>query len=246
MQALLSSLITSSRRRRFSTLTSASMIVTAVLYWAWGFSTETWVDISQPKAESWQWRLSMALAYTTLMAFALTLTAGPLAVLRGKPSPPHQALRRDMGLWTAALALAHISVSVFIHTDGWALWGLFLWHKPASHNWLPLRLDAFGQANFAGFALAGLLIFLVGLSNNGALRRLGLRRWKTLQRLSYLAFGLAALHGLLYQGVEQRDAFIRVVFIAIILGVVVLQVLGAASRTMRQIEKNRHKSGVQL
>jgi sulfoxide reductase heme-binding subunit YedZ len=135
-------------------------------------------------------------------------------------------VRRDTGIWVAILALCHISVSAFIHTDGWKLWGLFFWHAPGPHSLFPVRYDLFGLANYLGAAQASVLVLLLLISNNAALRRLGLRRWKALQRLSYAAAGLIALHGFAYQIVERRDPGARLIFATIIGMLLAAQGLG--------------------
>jgi sulfoxide reductase heme-binding subunit YedZ len=218
------------RLRRHLLLALAALVVILALYLLFGFNRETWVDIPDLKRDSFKWRLSVSLAYTALLFLAVTLALGPLNVLRRRPNPTNQMLRRDIAIWAGFLGLAHMSVGMLVHTNNLQLWGLFLWHWPDAHNPLPLRKDLFGLANAAGLLQASTLVLLLTLSNNVALRRLGTQTWKRLQRLSYLAFVSILVHGMAYQSVEQRDLVVRVVFALIVSAVIVLQLSGAYRR----------------
>src|SRR5262249_15733391 len=97
-------------------------------------------------------------------------------------------------------------------------------------HWFPLRFDAFGWANHLGLVGGLLLIFLLVLSNDWSLTRLGARRWKGLQRWNYLVFGLVVVHGLLYQVLEKRIAGWVVAFAILNVLVVLMQVAGFQRR----------------
>ena len=227
------------RKRRHRILALAALLAAAGLFALFGLSTETWVDIPGLKAHSLKWRLSVSLAYTALLFLAAALAIGPLNVLRKRPLPANDMLRRDVAIWAGFLGLAHMSVGMLVHTGDLQLWRLFFWSLPHKHDLLPLRKDLFSLANFAGLAQASILILLLALSNNIALRRLGTRRWKNLQRLSYVAVALIALHGTAYQLVERRDALVRAAFIGILLAVALLQLTGLAWRLSRRRDPKR-------
>lgn len=216
------------RRRRVLWLAAAAAGSVAVLFGVLGFSTEVWGgDPAAPKAAWPLWRLSLALAYTALGFLCAALLIGPLRVLSGGARPAaHLGLRRDVGLFAGGLALTHMLFGALVHTEDYSLWMLWLSRWPGPDDWLPFRTDAFGLANLLGL-IQGLLVAGVwAISNDGALRRLGLTRWKHLQRLTYLALASVALHGLLYQRVEDRDRLWRVLFIVMIAVTVGLQGLG--------------------
>jgi DMSO/TMAO reductase YedYZ heme-binding membrane subunit len=64
----------------------------------------------------------MALAYTALTFVTVTLLIGPWYVLRHRATPMiHNALRRDIGIWTGILGLSHMLVGTLIHTNGWKM-----------------------------------------------------------------------------------------------------------------------------
>ena len=167
-----------------------------------GLTPERWVDLNQAKADSWTWRLSVASADTSLILLALTMLIGPLRVWRGGQPVVHQPGRRLFGLWSATFGLFHVGFAVFVHTKGLALWEN--WLDPSSSKSLPLLTGKRGLANWFGLAQVLLIVGLMLISRNSAIRRLGARRWKQWQRFSYLLAILVTLHLLLYQSIEQR------------------------------------------
>jgi DMSO/TMAO reductase YedYZ heme-binding membrane subunit len=227
------------RLKRHALLAAVVLVLVTSFYFLLGFSPERWVDIPDRKAEMPLWRLSMSLAYNAFLFLSLTLSIGPYRAICRLPVPTNYMLRRDIAYWAGGLALAHISASIWIHTDGWALWGLYFWIFPNAEYPLPLHRDMFGFANLAGTAVAAIIVILLIISNNAALKRLKPKNWKNLQRLSYVAFFLAGLHGMAYQIVEHRLLGLRVVFFIAVGLVIVLQLLGLATRLADQHEKAR-------
>ncbi len=226
------------RKRRFRHLALALTALIAVGggYYLFGLSNEPWVDNPGFKAESPLWRMSMALAYTALLYLAATLSIGPIQVLRERSRPINMMLRRDVAIWAGILGVTHMTVGMFVHAFDFAWWSTFLTEWPGPGNWLPLRISRFGLANYLGLLQASVLVMLLLLSNNLALRWLGSRRWKGLQRFSYIAFGSITLHALLYQSVEQRGWIVRLVFLAVILTAIGLQMAGVVA-VLRQKRK---------
>ena len=92
----------------------------------------------------------------------------------------------------------------------------------------PLRLQdtQFGFANFTGLAAALLFLMLLAISNDLSLRTLKTRRWKSLQRWTYVAFGLTAAHGIAYQLTEKRHVPWVLVFALVMAAVAAGQILG--------------------
>lgn len=99
----------------------------------------------------------------------------------------------------------------------------------------PLKLQntQFGFANYAGLVAALLFLMLLLLSNDVSLRRLGLARWKALQRWTYAAAALTIAHGVAYQFIEKRKLPWVVVF-AIITGVIMVGQIMGVIRKRRQ------------
>jgi DMSO/TMAO reductase YedYZ heme-binding membrane subunit len=74
---------------------------------------------------------------------------------------------------------------------------------------------------------------LLAISSDRAIRRLGARRWKRVQRLAYALFALVAAHTVLYQLVEERAAALVGAGAAVMGATVALQLAGARRRARR-------------
>lgn len=169
--------------------------------------------------------LSMATAYTSLALLGATLALGPLNILRARPNPVSTDVRRDIGIWTALVGIAHVAFGLQVHFRP-RMWLYFL-APAAERGRFPLRLDQFGFANHTGLVATLILVLLLALSNDLSLRRLGRKRWKALQQLNYALFALVGLHGLLYQQLERRPMFYVSVLGAAFTIVTALQLSGA-------------------
>lgn len=223
------------RRKRHAMLAVFAILSVVTLYSLLGYSPERWVDIPDLKASSPKWRLSMSLAYTALGFLAVTLLIGPVNVLLKRRNPANIYLRRDIGIWAGLIALSHMCIGMLIHSGGITqIWTLFLDHAPNQHNLLPIRTSVFGLANYAGLAQALVLILILAISNDYAFNKLGVKKWKRLQRLVYLALALIVVHGLSYQTVEQRDQTMRLLFAAVVSTIVIVQLAGFITRLYRR------------
>ena len=181
--------------------------------------------------------LSMATAYTSTLLLGVTLVFGVLKVLRGEASPVSTDWRRDVGIWAALFALAHVVIGLQVHAPG-SMQTYFLYPAEKSHSF-PLRLDAFGWANHLGLLAGLLLLLLLVLSNDWSLRRLGARRWKGLQRSSYAVFGLVVAHGVLYQILETRIVGWVIFFAVLGVLVIMLQATGFRRQLKQQASKTQ-------
>lgn len=146
--------------------------------------------------------LSIALGFASLALLVATMVLGPFNVLRGRPNPVSFDLRRDTGIWAAILGLAHTAVGLTVHMRG--RMQLYFLAPPDHPSPLLIRLDPFGLANHAGLVAAALLLGLLALSSDRALRALGTARWKRLQRATYFLALLTLAHGIGYQALEKR------------------------------------------
>lgn len=176
-------------------------------------------------ADDLRFRLSMSTAYASLLLVAASLAVGPIRVLRGRHAPANIFLRRDLGIWAGALGLLHATVGLTVHFRG-DMWKYFFSRVPSVSDPVPLRLDAFAVASYTGAASALILVLLLALSNNWSLRRLGTRRWKSLQRWNYVGFALMAGHGAAFQLLESRPAPWVAGFLLVLAGVTGLQWAG--------------------
>jgi DMSO/TMAO reductase YedYZ heme-binding membrane subunit len=92
----------------------------------------------------------------------------------------------------------------------------------------PLKLQntQFGFTNFTGLGAAVLFVMLLAISNDLSLHTLKARRWKSLQRWTYIAFLLTGAHSIAYQLIEKRHVPWVLVFSAIMTAVAAAQFLG--------------------
>src|SRR6266571_5235785 len=166
-------------------------------------------------------RLSMATAYAGLIFLGVSLWIGPWNVLRHRTNPVSFDLRRDVGIWTGILAIVHTVIGLTVHLRG-LMWMYFF---KALHP-LHLQNTQFGFANFTGLAAALLFLMLLAISNNLSLRALKTNRWKSLQRWTYVAFVLTAVHGIAYQLIEKRHVAWVLVFALVTAAVAAGQIFG--------------------
>ena len=196
-----------------------------------------WVLLAQEGRIS---RLTVATAYGGLVMLAGTLLLGPLNVLRARPNPISTDLRRDVGIWAALLSLAHVAVGLLTHFPG-EPWLFFV-----NGGRIPLRLDVFGIANYLGLAATLILVLLLALSNDLALRRFGTRRWKALQRSTYILVGLVTIHALVYFGYEDRGLPFVSILAVIVSLVVTIQLAGLWQRKRKQAHTSTVDSSMAL
>lgn len=162
---------------------------------------------------------SIVTAYPALFLTALAVFLGPWNVLRGSANPVSFDLRRDVGIWAGIMALAHTVFGLNVHLRG-RMWLYFVdQHHRLRHDW-------FGFGNDTGLVTALLFLLLLAISNDLSLRRLGTRRWKSLQRWTYGAVTFTILHAIAYQHVEQRRGAYEVLLGAITVAIAVFQFAG--------------------
>lgn len=191
-----------------------------------------WLVTAIVKVDGRAFGLSMASAYIGLFLIAGTLLIGPLNIARGRPNPVSTHVRRDVGIWAGVVTLLHVAVGLQRHFRGDFARYFFLFD---GGSLLPIgvRLDLFGLANWVGLAGTLVCIVLLALSNDRSLRRLGTRRWKSLQRGNYLLLPLVVCHGLAYQLQQSRGLPWVLVTVLITLVVLTLQSLGVRVRSLR-------------
>lgn len=167
--------------------------------------------------------VSVVLAYVSIVALLGALAVGPLRVLRHRPNPVSFDLRRDMGLTSAVTGVGHVVFSLQHHFNG-VVRVYFL----EGDRVLPRR-DGFGVGVWLGVGATVVLIVLACTSNDAALRRLR-RRWKAIQRMSYVLAVLAVAHTVVFWGLLDRRPAIWLPVALAVAGVVGLQLAGVATR----------------
>jgi len=170
-------------------------------------------------------RISTGFAFAAMLWLACTLCVGPWQVLRGRAHPLSSNLRRDLGIWAGVAGLLHTAFGFHVHAGG--NYRFYFIPRPDHPQVFPFRTDLGGLANFAGLAASLILVLLLALSSDRALKRLGPQRWKGLQRWTYGLSLLTVFHGAAYQIAAKREA--PLVFVLIVLAGVpaALQWLGS-------------------
>jgi sulfoxide reductase heme-binding subunit YedZ len=125
-----------------------------------------------------------------LVLLGLTLLIGPANLLLRRRNPVSSYLRRDVGTWTVIASVVHVILAFGVDGRGQIL-DFFV------RDGRPL-IDSFGLGNWTGLAALVIVVGLLALSTNAAVRELKGRTWKDLQRLNYTLFALVILHALFY------------------------------------------------
>lgn len=192
-----------------------SLIVTALCAAAW---------YAGEPAEAMA-RLSLLTAWLCFLLLAAALCLGPWRVLRGGQPALNHLPRRDLGIWAAITALAHLLTATAVVMTP-VYYGRYI-NGPDNQP-----VSAFiGQLStisiISGYLIGIACLLLLLVSNNLALRVLGAQRWKGLQRWAYGVFVLTAAHGLAFQYIELRTGMW---LIALSLGSLVVLALQLAGR----------------
>jgi sulfoxide reductase heme-binding subunit YedZ len=181
--------------------------------------------IPSPNADR---RLTLATAYAGLALLAATLWLGPWYVLRGRRPPVSVGWRRDLGIWAALVATLHTVVGLRVHFRG--DWRRYFFFPPSDGAAPRPRTDAMGWANHAGLGALLVMLVLLAISNDIALRRLGPDRWKAVQRWNYVGFALVGLHAVAYQIMVRRTPPAIMVVIAVLVLTAGVQIAGFRKR----------------
>ena len=152
--------------------------------------------------QAWLDRLSIVSAYACLVCLSVALLIGPWQAIRyGKPILNHY-LRRDLGIWGAIWGFGHFYLAMLLSMNNEYL------ERFVYADDLPFaeatQYLLYSAGTIVGFLVGVVFIVLLGLSNDWSLRRLGRRKWKRMQRLAYVAFGLIVVHGFAFQLIESR------------------------------------------
>jgi sulfoxide reductase heme-binding subunit YedZ len=166
---------------------------------------------------------SMATGYTSLILAGITLSIGPLNVIGKRRNPVSSDLRRDVGIWSGFVGIAHIVIGIQVHMGN--IW-LYFFKSVEGENAFVFRADLFGAANYTGLIAGLILLVLLVISNDLSLNLLRPSRWKTVQQFSYLFFVLTVAHSFMYQIIEKRMQTLVGVLIILTLIPVILQLKG--------------------
>jgi len=138
-------------------------------------------------------RVTTATGYIATGFLALTLLIGPANLLLRRRNPISSYLRRDVGTWTAIFSVVHVIFGLQLHSGGQisAMLNYFVFQGSPLTN-------SFGLGNWTGLAALVIVVGLLALSTDSALRELKAKTWKDLQRLNYTLFALVIIHAFFY------------------------------------------------
>jgi methionine sulfoxide reductase heme-binding subunit len=169
-------------------------------------------------------RFTTATGYIALGLLGLTLLIGPAHLILRRRTPVSSYLARDVGMWAAIVSVIHVIAGFFVHGPSAPLVERILLYFFAPDG-TPLT-NAFGWGNWTGLAATVIVVGLLAISSDTALRKLKAKRWKNLQRLNYALFALVIAHAILY-GALLRITSISTFLLGIIVSLVFIgQMIG--------------------
>lgn len=168
--------------------------------------------------------VSLTTAYASLSYMAVALLIGPWRVLNNRRPVVSLAHRRNFGIWSGVFALVHMTAGLNSHYQD-RMWSYFVLPNGGGPLGM-LRTDLFGIANYLGLFGIFIVIVLLALSNNSSIHKLGVFRWKSVQRMNYLLFTFVVLHVSAYLVLENRQIAVNTFVGLVSLIVVSFQLLG--------------------
>jgi methionine sulfoxide reductase heme-binding subunit len=174
---------------------------------------------------------TVATGYVALALLGITLLIGPANLLLRKRNPVSSYLRRDVGAWTAIFSVVHVIYGLQVHDRLSDFLNYFV--TPGGS---PLT-NSFGLGNWTGLAATVIVVGLLALSSDAALRRLKAKNWKRLQRLNYALFALVILHAFFYGALVRTDSPYTLLLFLSVIAVVVGQTAGVGLYRRRSVRR---------
>jgi sulfoxide reductase heme-binding subunit YedZ len=168
-------------------------------------------------------QVTMATGYVATMLLGLTLLIGPMNLLLRRRHPISSPLARDIGTWATIVGVVHVIFGFQVHGGNASDISTFYAYFFAD-GW-PLA-NSFGLGNWVGLAALVIVVLLITISNDRALRELKAKRWKSLQRLNYTLFGLVILHAFFYGALLQPTSPYTLVLIGTVAAILMGQSAG--------------------
>jgi methionine sulfoxide reductase heme-binding subunit len=169
-------------------------------------------------------RFTTATGYVATGLLALTLLIGPANLLLRRRTPVSNYLSRDIGTWAAIVSVIHVIAGFFVHGPPAPL-GERILHYFFAPDGSPLT-NIFGLGNWTGLAATVIVVGLLTISSDAALRKLKAKPWKRLQRLNYALFALVILHAIYYGALLRVTSPSTILLGLIVIAVFVGQAVG--------------------
>jgi sulfoxide reductase heme-binding subunit YedZ len=169
-------------------------------------------------------RFTTATGYIALGLLGLTLLVGPGNLLLRRRTPISSYLARDLGMWAAVVSVIHVIAGFFVHGPPAPLIERIRFYFLAPDG-SPLT-NSFGWGNWTGLAAAVIVVGLLAISSDLALRKLKAKRWKNLQRLNYALFVLVIAHAIFYGALMRVTSITTLLLDLIVILVFIGQIVG--------------------
>jgi sulfoxide reductase heme-binding subunit YedZ len=169
-------------------------------------------------------RFTTATGYIALGLLGLTLLIGPANLLFHRRTPISSYLARDLGMWAAIVSVIHVIAGFFVHGPPAPLIERIRFYFFASDG-SPLT-NRFGWGNWTGLAATVIVVGLLAISSDLALRKLKARRWKNLQRLNYALFVFVIAHAIFYGALMRVTSITTFLLGLILILVFIVQIIG--------------------
>ena len=179
----------------------------------------------------------IALGYLCLFLTGVTLVIGPLNLLRRRRNPVNIFLRRDLGIWAGITGCLHV---LFVVRGNFHDNQILLFFLRRDAHGYTLLLTIYGLSNDLGLLATLCLLLLLALSNMVTLRWLKGKRWKWLQRSTYLLALLALAHTFGFELLNLRGSLWSGVIIIFSTLVLACQAGGIVLMVIRRRRERRH------
>lgn len=180
--------------------------------------------------------LTLGCGYLSLLLVVVTLLIGPFKLLHQKRNPVNLNSRRDIGIWAGITGCIHVVCILIARVRGSVIY-LFLKPK-AKGTGYDLLVTPQGISNNLGLVATLIIIFLLLLSNDYALRSFKGNRWKFLQRFNYGLVVLVFFHTAIYQRLGSREPFFIIPTFASAIITIGIQILGFVLMRQRRAKKH--------
>ncbi|MBI2403604.1 MAG: ferric reductase-like transmembrane domain-containing protein [Gemmatimonadetes bacterium] len=176
----------------------------------------------QIRHRSFTRQFTVATGYVALGLLGLTLLIGPANLLLRRRNPVSNYLSRDVGTWASVGSVVHVILGLQVHGSGQIRDFLNYFVAPDGSPWL----NSFGLGNWTGLAALVIVVGLLAISSDVALRKLKARPWKRLQRLNYALFALVIAHAFFYGALLRVTSPFTLLLVLSVIAVFVGQAAG--------------------
>ncbi len=190
------------------------------------------ISVAMDKGPSGMDKLSIVSAYLCLLLFAAALLIGPLRARASGAPVLNSHLRRDIAIWGGINGLLHFWLANVLAMT-WEYIGIFVENAPAPPS-AEVRDQLYLWGTIFGYVVAVLILVLLLISSDRALRKIGTRWWKRLQRLAYVIFVATVAHAFAFQVLESRPLVWVVTVAAVFIAVLAMQIAGRHNVNLRR------------